>query len=167
MRRIMSPRVMCEVKFGSRPAPLACSRMFFIPPQLAKLIVTSGLLIVKAFLVAHQQEAKRLREEEEKEGHSATNAQVGTGSAALMTSSEALQILGLQPNMSVPLTAESDRQLATVRFEHLFAIATRCKNVFLQGKLSGAYRVCVDPEWDLKDEVKDSHGNSRGNDAMW
>ncbi|KAH9601550.1 hypothetical protein LSM04_003716 [Trypanosoma melophagium] len=132
------------------------TRVLCIHPQLARLIIAGGVLLFQAFVVAHSQEARKLREEEEAAGGggtSSTNTTVGSSQRGIMSSSEALRVLGLNTALEVPLRDEKDRQEAHWRFKRLFAIAKENDNVYLQGKFSAAYRVCVDAEWDAGDNT--------------
>ncbi|RNF06512.1 hypothetical protein TraAM80_04018 [Trypanosoma rangeli] len=128
-----------------QPAALRPTRVLHIPPQLLRLLVSGGLLLFQAFVVAHNREAQKLWEEA---GAAGTN---GDGGGSLMSSSEALHILGMNASLHVPLQGEKDRAEATQRFKHLFAIAKNNNNVYLQGKFSAAYRICVDANWDADD----------------
>ncbi|ESL08362.1 hypothetical protein TRSC58_03935 [Trypanosoma rangeli SC58] len=144
-----------------QPAALHPTRVLHIPPQLVRLIVTGGLLLFQAFVVAHNREAQKLRGEA---GDAGTN---GDGGAGVMSSSEALHILGLNASLHVPLQGEKDRAEATQRFKHLFAIAKKNNNVYLQGKFSAAYRICVDANWDADDNsCGDGSGDTGSSDGV-
>ncbi|RNF26271.1 uncharacterized protein Tco025E_01394 [Trypanosoma conorhini] len=137
-----------------QPAALRPTRVLRIPPQLARLIVAGGLLLFQAFVVAHNREAEKLREDAASGGDG--------GGTAVMSSSEALHILGLDAGLRVPLQSEQDRAEATRRFKHLFAIAKQSGNVYLQGKFSAAYRICVDANWDADDGACGDSGIDAG-----
>ncbi|PWV02351.1 hypothetical protein C4B63_2g71 [Trypanosoma cruzi] len=113
-----------------QPAAFRPTRVLHIPPQLVRLIVAGGLLVFQAFVVAHNREAQRLREEAD---GTATGESCST---ALMSSSEALHILGMDDDLRVPLEEKKDREEARRRFNHLFAIAKNNNNAYLQGKLA-------------------------------
>ncbi|EAN84455.1 hypothetical protein C3747_1g83 [Trypanosoma cruzi] len=135
-----------------QPAAFRPTRVLHIYPQLVRLIVAGGLLVFQAFVVAHNREAQRLREEAD---GTATGESCST---ALMSSSEALHILGMDANLCVPLGEKKDREEATRRFNHLFAIAKNNNNAYLQGKFSAAYRVCVDANWDADENSCSNRG---------
>ncbi|KEG12974.1 hypothetical protein DQ04_01291040 [Trypanosoma grayi] len=155
MRRAVSLFHPTGVLRGRHALALRPTRALYIPPQLARLLVAGGLLLFQAFITAHEREAQKLREETQ-----GTGTTTGGGSATLMSSSEALQILGLDRRLSLPLGDEADRQEATRRFRRLFAIAKETNNVYLEGKFSAAYRLCVDPEWDAADASSDGGSNN-------
>ncbi|ORC92246.1 uncharacterized protein TM35_000044600 [Trypanosoma theileri] len=131
----------CKHTLALRPTRVLC-----IHPQLVRLLVAGGVLLFQAFAVAHSQEARKLREEAE--GTSSPNTTVGSSHSTIMSSAEALRVLGLNAELEVPLKNETDRQEAHWRFKRLFAIAKESDNLYLQGKFSAAYRLCVDADWD-------------------
>lgn len=86
-----------------------------------------------------------------------------------MSDAEAIQVLGIeQVNSSLlengklakssvlPLSSPRDREIAKNNFERMFAIAVKHQNLYLAGKLSAAYRLCVDDAWDVENENTDS-----------
>jgi len=67
-----------------------------------------------------------------------------------MTRREALEVLGLIPEhypIEGPLN-DSQKIKAKERFDTLFDANKKVCNMYLQGKVSGAYRTLVDPKWD-------------------
>ncbi|CCW62079.1 unnamed protein product [Phytomonas sp. EM1] len=151
----------------------------FLPPPLARLLVVAGLAVGQAFLLAFHNERQRLRREEAEAASEGTPSSSSSSSEGgrqgggshpnrpPMTSLEALQILGIHPTPSspanpagLPLTTPSERELARRNFERMFAVAQKHENWFLAGKLSAAYRMCVDPTWDHPaGEGKESNGD--------
>ena len=109
-----------------------------IPPQLIRLITTGALLFVQAFVVAYQREAaaaeKRSTEETVK---------------LPMGDREALAVLGMNETLKLPLSS-SGRAEAEKRFGLLMEKAKQSNNLFLQGKISAAYRRCVNDDWDAQ-----------------
>lgn len=86
-----------------------------------------------------------------------------------MTAAEAIQILGLErsfpelltaashssgtavaDNLVLPLQDARQREVAKEQFDRLLGVAVKLDNLFLVGKLSAAYRICVDPYWDAE-----------------
>nr|CCC93169.1 conserved hypothetical protein [Trypanosoma congolense IL3000] len=162
MRRVTSSFALSHGPQSQFPALTSHMRPFIIPPQLVKYIITAGLFLAKALIVAHKKESRRLRQEE---SNPTASYSAAGNSFVSMPSTEALQILGLDSNMAVPLTSEANRNMATLRFERLFAVAVNQRNMFLQGKLSGAYRICVDPEWDAKDDTAEEGSRHSAHDG--
>lgn len=83
------------------------------------------------------------------------------GSGDRMSEQEAIQVLGIElinPRLledariskfsQLPLSNPRDREVAKANFDRMFAIAVKHNNMYLAGKLSAAYRLCVDPTWD-------------------
>lgn len=67
-------------------------------------------------------------------------------SSAAASSSSSVSVL--------PLKEGKAQEEAKRNFDRMFALAIRDDNLFLAGKLSAAYRVCVNPEWDQMEEVE-------------
>ncbi|KAG8346422.1 hypothetical protein ERJ75_000773400 [Trypanosoma vivax] len=154
MWRLSCPLVLPGI-ISHKPAALILHRRtFFIPPQLARLIAATAVIALKAFITAHRREVKRLNEQEILADSRRLRLKV-------MPPTEALQVLGMDTRLSVPLRSEDDRRLATGRFKHLFGIASKCDNAYLQGKVSAAYRLCVDADWDAGDSDDSSGANSK------
>lgn len=141
-------------------------------PQLGRLAAAVGLVVGQAFLSAYAREKQRLRA-------AAAEEEDGDGGRRRMTPLEAIQILGVEksnPSLlhqfgspkekerdadggerCAVLTRERDREVARENFERMFALAVKHENQFLAGKLSLAFRVCVDPAWDDRyDEATNS-----------
>jgi alpha-ketoglutarate-dependent taurine dioxygenase len=120
--------------------------VLFIPPPLARLLVAVGFVAFEALLKAHQQETQKLREES---GVGPSHA----GEVSRMDPIEALKILGLNEHLAVPLRGVADRESATANFRRFFSSAKKLDNAYLMGKLSAAYRLCVDERWDCDTET--------------
>ncbi|KAG5466811.1 hypothetical protein LSCM1_00988 [Leishmania martiniquensis] len=144
--------------------PTAISR---IPPQLARFLIASGAAVLQVFVVAYQRESRKLRQEERARGAvGGTQCSTATRSSCAMSAIEAVQVLGLDcdfpdlctstqqaeansmPKASLPLVPGKARTVAQQNFERMFALAVKEEHMFLAGKLSAAYRICVDPAWD-------------------
>ncbi|CCW69433.1 unnamed protein product [Phytomonas sp. Hart1] len=158
----------------------------FIPPQLMRLLMLASFAIGQAFIIAYHTEKKNIEREESMDGSEGSYPQVSHPDRPPMSSLEALCILGLdhlrprlkntsspfssQSNLFLPLKTPEDREIARQNFERMFAIAVKYNNHFLAGKLSAAYRKCVDPTWDhvndsqeepqVGDSHKDTHNDS-------
>lgn len=107
----------------------------------------------QAFLIAYRKEKQKVRQEEEDHEREGTG---GTVDRPVMSPMEAVQLLGLEvarpellsPKVALPLMDPAAREAARQAFQKMFAIAVAHDNMFLAGKLSAAYRQCVDPLWD-------------------
>lgn len=134
-----------------------------IPPFLIQIIKSVAVNAGQQFVQAHFAEAERLRrqreENERNNGHGQqenpyVNSNGGSSSSTYglprpkMTGEEALQILNINPNLAVPLRGNEDKARATENFKAYFAKAEETKSVYLQGKISQAYKMCVDDKWD-------------------
>jgi hypothetical protein len=119
-----------------RPTPLL---RIPIPPQLLRLVATGVVLFLQAFAMAYNEKAKAAAAEE---------AQLHATRSQVMDAKEALALLGIPTHLEVPLRSEDDRRVAKKNFERLFKKASDLENLYLQGKMSCAYRVCVDAKWD-------------------
>ena len=117
--------------------------MIPIPPVLAKLIATGAVLLLQSFAMAYNEQVKRAAKEATVQAENTLKQ---------MDAKDALQILGLADNLSVPLQRSDDRATAKTNFTRLFKKAEELNNPYLQGKISCAYRVCVDPRWDHDSE---------------
>lgn len=148
----------------------------FIPPQLGRLLVAAAVVVGQSFLIAYKKEAKRANEEE-RYNERETGQQGGTVDKPVMTAAEAVQILGVERvnpkllkdpwHISLPLSRPDDLEAARGNFHRMMAVAQKQENHFLMGKLSMAYRLCVDPNWDVTQssssdpEYKDREGSSK------
>ena len=96
---------------------------------------------------AHREETEKLR----KKNRGSTIAEDADTVAEQQPLSiiDALAILNVNspPSIQVPLTG-SLKDDAKTNFDRFFASAEHVQNPYLQGKISGAYRVLVDPQWD-------------------
>lgn len=147
------------------------TQALFLPPQIARVLALGGMVAVQAFFAAHREEAARLAKEEQK-GESQTNSNssaqhdkpaeetseledpsMNPEAYLQMPPEEALQILGMSPNLAVPLRSSEDRAKAKANFELHFSRARESGNLYLQGKISAAYRRCADSEWDASSQV--------------
>lgn len=119
-----------------------------VPAQLIKALVQGATILFQAFLVAYN------KADRASSTSSASDSETGT-----MTESEAILILGVeQQNPTImqrvkrssvlPLTDPQDRRVADENFKRMFEIALKHNNMYLAGKLSNAYRLCVNPQWD-------------------
>lgn len=138
-------------------------------PQLGRLAAAAGLVVGQAFILAYTREKVRVaREEAEEESDDQEDGgKDGQGSGRRMTPLEAIQILGVEktnPSLIEKFSAEKtpsnasleypvltsgrDREVARENFERMFGLAVKHQNHFLAGKLSLAFRICVDPNWD-------------------
>ncbi|KAG5492649.1 hypothetical protein JKF63_01228 [Porcisia hertigi] len=153
---------------GSSPALFRLTRVTRIPPQLARLVMAGGAALLQVFWVAYQRESQKLRQEEQSRGaDGATQGVSAMGRSPVMSPAEAVQVLGLDSSFpdlltsvqrvsssstltpaSLPLAPGEARMTAQQNFERMFALAVKEGNMFLAGKLSAAYRICVDPKWD-------------------
>ncbi|KPI90283.1 hypothetical protein ABL78_0665 [Leptomonas seymouri] len=155
------------------PALFRPTRIARIPPQLMRLLLAGGAALLQVFLVAFQRESRRLKFESE-----ATEKVQGTGGKSRMSAVEAVQVLGLDrsypalfseiqkagnntahsassSSVLLPLREGKAREEAKRNFERMFALAMKEENLFLAGKLSAAYRVCVNPMWDEVGELEE------------
>jgi hypothetical protein len=161
---------------AASPGLLCPTRVARIPPQLAQLLIAGGAALLQVFLVAFQRESRRIKTES-----AATGTAEGIGAKRHMSGVEAVQVLGLDRSYPalfnevqkaesvaassgsvsssalLPLKDRKATEEARRNFERMFALAKREENLFLAGKLSAAYRVCVDPMWDQVDEVEENH----------
>lgn len=163
---------------ATAPALFRATRIVRIPPQLARFLVAGGAALLQVFLIAFQRESSRLKYETGEAAGSMANG-MGTRQGR-MSGVEAAQVLGLDRNYpslfseiqksesgassgpSSPLSTSSllplqegkAKEEAKRNFERMFALAIEDGNLFLAGKLSAAYRVCVDPMWDQVEEVE-------------
>ena len=153
-RAIVSIQGHAEVKSAASPIGLFRPTHMLripIPPHLLRLLATGSMLLIQAFAMAYQEKMREAQSAEAQ--HSAAKLQT-------MDAKEALALLGVTAPaaaagsssaaapLDVPLTRAEDKQAAKRNFETLFSKATQTENLYLQGKLSCAYRLCVDPEWD-------------------
>lgn len=122
-----------------RPTPVA---LIPIPPIVWKVVSVGGVFLIDAFLRAHAQHVAKMAKEEE--AHA--SAQPGTGSP--ISKKEAADVLGLPDAAGTTALNERQRDEAKRRFEVLFLKAERANSPYLQGKISAAYRVLCDPNWD-------------------
>lgn len=120
--------------------------MMPIPPFVWKLISVGGVFLIDAFIRAHQQHVAKMAKEEADNG----TGESATASPAPMAPREALAILGLPEGVEMPLN-EMRQQEAKQRFNVLFLKAEKANSPYLQGKVSAAYRMLCDPNWD--DEI--------------
>lgn len=136
-----------------------------IPPNVARLLITGGLILLNGFGVAYMRAAAKVQEEEV-----AAGGVPGSATRPPMTALEAIQILGIDKvnpaytqlaagegasTALLPLTAPNEVEAARQNFEKMFANAVKADNLFLAGKLSAAYRLCVDVSWDMKTTEKE------------
>ena len=113
-------------------------------PVLARLLVTVGAIILNAAWEAHCRHAERLMKEE---------SQFETVQTVRMSRTEALNILGVDASLgpgwdAVPLTGAA-RSKADAYLARVLKEGDR-HPPYLTGKVSGAYRVAVDAEWDQR-----------------
>lgn len=114
--------------------------MIPIPPALARLIATGVMLGLQSFAVAYKEHAAKAAVQHETSSHNQT---------LRMQPPEALQILGLKDSLGVPLRQGSPEAVAAqAAFKTLFGKAKHLDNLYLMGKISAAYRVCLDETWD-------------------
>ena len=137
--------------------------------MLMRILTTMAMTATQVFMTEFARERARLQQERINNG----GDRVGTGSASggpKMTSQEALQILSMNTSLAVPLTNAKDRDTATANFQRYFKLAQDSKLPYVQGKLSAAYRLCVDSNWDSQwtsrtseeggtDNVKNNNNN--------
>ncbi|KAG5492104.1 hypothetical protein GH5_01008 [Leishmania sp. Ghana 2012 LV757] len=153
---------------GSSPALLRPTRVTRIPPQLARLMIAVSAALLQVFVAAYQRESRKLSQEERaRDAVGGAQGSTTMWSARAMSAMEAMQVLGLdrgfpelytsvqqaeanamQTSTSLPLPHGKAREAAQQNFERMFALAVKEENMFLAGKLSAAYRICVDPAWD-------------------
>ncbi|GET92746.1 hypothetical protein, conserved [Leishmania tarentolae] len=168
---------------GSSPALFRPTRVTRIPPQLARLLITGSAALLQVFMVAYQRESRKLRQEEQARA-AAGEAQDPrwSGNPRVMSSMEAMQVLGLDRSFPdlyttvqqaeanstltsalLPLAPGKARRTAQQNFERMFSLASKDENFFLAGKLSAAYRICVDPRWDerMSGEAETADGETR------
>ena len=170
---------------AASPGLFRPTRVTLIPPQLMRLLIAGGAALLQVFLVAFQRESRRLKYESEATG----TADGASGQRKCpMSGVEAMQVLGLdrshpalfneiqkaessaaaQSSSSshstasalLPLSEGKAREQAKRNFERMFALAIKDENMFLAGKLSAAYRVCVDPMWDQGEEVEENQNGA-------
>lgn len=174
----------CVGAGGSSPALFRPTRVARIPPQLARFLIAGSAALLQVFMVAYQRESQKLRQEEQARG-AVGSAEDSTrfGNPRAMSAMEAMQVLGLDRSFPdaytsvqqaearsmstsalLPLAPGEARRTAQQNFERMFDLAAKEGNVFLAGKLSAAYRICVDPRWDQatsgKDETADANTRS-------
>lgn len=131
-----------------------------IPPFLVQILKSVAINAGQQFVQAHMAESERLRKQREENsynnGHGEQEQQQHVGSSFTgmprpkMTGEEALRILNINPNLAVPLRGNEDKAKATENFKSLFKKAQETNSPYLQGKISLAYRMCVDDCWDKK-----------------
>ena len=116
-----------------------------IPPMLLRILTTMAMTATQVFMTEFARERQRLQKEKAENG-----GDVGSGAASgpRMTPQEALQILNINTSLAVPLTNSRDQELAKENFQRFFKLAQDSNLPYIQGKLSAAYRMCVDKEWD-------------------
>ncbi|KPA86195.1 putative mitochondrial hypothetical protein [Leptomonas pyrrhocoris] len=168
------------------PALFRPTRIARIPPQLLRFLVASSAALLQVFLVSFHRESRRLKYEAE----ATVTADGSAGSRRHMSGVEAVQVLGLDRSYPVlfneiqkaesnkaqsaasasfsptplPLRDGRAREEAKRNFERMFALAIKEENLFLAGKLSAAYRVCVDPMWDQSEEVAENQSKASPED---
>ncbi|AIO01843.1 hypothetical protein LPMP_342170 [Leishmania panamensis] len=167
--RAHSPqRCVCVGTGGSSLALFRPTRVARMLPQLARLLIAGSVALLQVFAVAYQRESRKLRQEEQARGAvGAAQDSTGMGSPRVMSAIEAMQLLGLDrdfpdlyisvqraeassasTSVSLPLAPGKAHRAARQNFERMFTLAIKEENMFLAGKLSAAYRICVDPRWD-------------------
>lgn len=126
-------------------------------PIIGRVVAGFAIVVLQSLWEAHRAEAARLARQY------GTEAQQSTLS---LTREESAAILGVSLPAGGRLEG-ADAAVATANFRRLFLAARRCHNPYLQGKLSGAYRVLVDSNWDATDagnawlqEGQDRYGTS-------
>lgn len=173
---------LCVGSGGSSSALFRPTRVARIPPQLMRLLVAGGAALLQVFVVAFQRESQRLRYESE-----ATGTAEGMGNKRHMSGVEAVQVLGLDRNYPtlfseiqkaesnasasptatstpLPLKEGKAKEEAKRNFDRMLALAVAEDNMFLAGKLSAAYRLCVDPNWDQVEAVEENHSSAPSDD---
>lgn len=138
-------------------------------------------------MVAYKQESQKLSQEEQARGAVGSEQDTtGIGNPRVMSAMEAMQVLGLDRSFPdvytsvqqaearsastsafLPLAPGKARKTAQQNFERMFDLADKEGNVFLAGKLSAAYRICVDPRWDQapSGEEETADANTRSTTA--
>lgn len=174
---------------ASSPALFGPTRVARIPPQLLRMIMTGATALLQVFVVAYGQESEKIRRRERADRKTGAGdaAPTSDGLEREMSATEAMQILGLdrsfpdlfntvqqaeatgaaRPSPSpspLPLPPGKAREAARQNFDRMFALAVKEDNMFLAGKLSAAYRVCVDPAWDCAAAANES-GAAASSDA--
>ena len=110
-------------------------------PIVARIVSSVGVVFAKSFYDAYQAEAARNRAKEPN-----TTAEEKGGE---MTRAEACAILGLTDIPPTGPLLDTHKHRAKERFDKLFDANRAAGNMYLQGKVSGAYRTIVpDPQWD-------------------
>ncbi|AYU83035.1 conserved hypothetical protein [Leishmania infantum JPCM5] len=178
----------CVGTGGSSPALFRPTRVARIPPQLARFLIAGSAALLQVFMVAYQRESQKLRQEEQARG-AVGSAQDSTGirNPRAMSAMEAMQVLGLDRRFPdvytsvqqaearststsalLPLAPGEARRAAQLNFERMFGLAAKEGNAFLAGKLSAAYRICVDPSWDqaMSGEDETADANTRSTTAV-
>lgn len=135
------------------PSLFSSTRCNLLPPQLVKFLLNGAVILFQAFWVAYSKETSSA---------STSTSEEASSSPKSMSPAEAIQILGIEQvnprlledaksskeSSVLPLSRPSDREVARKNFERMFAIAIKHDNMYLAGKISAAYRLCVDPDWD-------------------
>lgn len=146
------------------------TRAMLIPAQLTKFLVTAAAILIESLYKVYQKESikssQKTKSKKERIDFSSSYFSPRDVHAA-MTESEAIQVLGLEvvnprlledarisKHSQLPLSHPRDREVAKKNFERMFSIAVKHNNMYLAGKLSAAYRLCIDPNWD--DEVENA-----------
>ncbi|CAD2216809.1 hypothetical protein ADEAN_000428700 [Angomonas deanei] len=140
----------------------------FLPPNVVARILANvargatvlGLLGFQVFVKAYVKEADKLRREEKENG-----GMRGAATRPPMKPLEAVQVLGLERmnpdylntanGVVLPLQDPKEREVAKANFDRMMKLAMDNENYFLAGKLSAAYRLCCDPDWDAKKEEEE------------
>jgi hypothetical protein len=112
-----------------------------IPPIIARIVAGVAMVVLQSLWDAHQAEAAKIARE--------YGSQQQQQKLAL-TQNEALQILNMPTSTKVPM-GEADQKRAKENFELLFHKAKVVDSPYLQGKISGAYRLLCDKNWDAKE----------------
>lgn len=159
----------CSYRSYGHLAPFRCTRVArMIPPQLARALLAAGAILLQSFFVLYRREASRLSAEKAEDGREG-RWNSSSPDQPLMTPAEAVAILGVAPPKAtshestspaaayaLPLTDRVEREKARESFHRMFRLAMDRQNYFLAGKLSAAYRMCVDENWDSTEDDEDS-----------
>eukprot|EP00744_Colponema_vietnamica_P021249 GILI01030319.1.p1 GENE.GILI01030319.1~~GILI01030319.1.p1 ORF type:complete len:173 (+),score=31.47 GILI01030319.1:65-583(+) len=125
-----------------------------IPPFILQIIKAVAVSAGQQFVAAHLAESQRLKQQQSENtnnnGSGGSFEETGGGAVfkPKMSPTEALQILNVNTNLALPLRGEEDRKKATENFMNYFEKAKDSDSLYLQGKLSQAYRLAVDENWD-------------------
>lgn len=144
------------------------TRPMLIPAQLTKFLVTATAILIESLYKVYQKESmkpsQKMKSEKERIDYSSSYFSP-RDTHVTMTESEAIQVLGLEvvnprlledarisKHSLLPLSHPRDREVAKKNFDRMFSIAVKHNNMYLAGKLSAAYKLCIDPNWDNEEE---------------